>query len=657
MDFHKDLSVLPLSQRTDGEVIILEAPSGQNRHRYLQEQLKTAQKNSASTWLLTCDFKEEGPWAGLKDLLNDLIPKIQSEAPDLLIKHDYELANVLPSLQKTISVRNPNLTDISQQHERTRNYPADRALRIIHGLINLLTSWKQLQPNTSWIIACDRFDQASALVRYFFIELMRRRGQSLHLTLIVASSLEGGKDIAAAFGIDYDNQCVRLNLHLEENPSPSPQAMAQIALELEQQIGQDYLELEAHLPRLIRYWQLSHQPEKALTYKIEACSIYTTRGFYEDALVYGEAALSQLEHDCPEDFSQRWVISVKLYNCYAALDRPVEALEAVEAAMAKTSNPDHRFRGCYMLSLMHARFLPELNFSKAEDYLEQSLEYLLQAQLPEATTIFHTAFNQNALALIRHRQGKPKEAAELCKFWFEQLNERLPLNEHHLHRSVLLYNIAQVYTSIGSNEEAIFFLSKAMSMDPNYSEYYNDRGNLYLKLGRLQEAMNDYLQAIELSPPYWEVWSNLGRCYRLMDRMTESVNAYSICLDLDPNQISVFVARAQILEILGQVDAALIDYTRALELNANQPLVLANRAILHYDAERYREALTDLNQAISLDPENPDLYQNRAVALITLQFFQEAMNDLNKYLELSPFADDRSEVENQLLSLQLSTIT
>ncbi|MHC5826458.1 MAG: tetratricopeptide repeat protein, partial [Nostoc sp.] len=167
--------------------------------------------------------------------------------------------------------------------------------------------------------------------------------------------------------------------------------------------------------------------------------------------------------------------------------------------MAKSQgNPDHLFSGCYMMSFLYARFLPELDLVKAEEYLKQSLEYLLKAQLPEHRTLFHTAFNQNALALIRYRQGKPKEAAALCQFWYEQLNERLGLDEHRLHRSVLLYNIAQVYTSIGSNEEAIFYLTSAMAMDPNYSEYYNDRGNLYLKLGRLQEAENDYLRAIEL---------------------------------------------------------------------------------------------------------------------------------------------------------------
>ncbi len=652
MDWHYDIPIP--SPNSNNRVILLEASPGEARCLRIQQWLEAAQFEGASTWLLSCDRGLDGPWAGLKDLLNDLVPKIQAEAPELLIKHDYELANVLPSLQRIISVRNPSLTDVSNANERTRNYAADRAFRIIQGLIDLLAAWQQRKPNSSWVIACDRFDRVGGLVHRFFVELVRRRGQYLNLTLLVATDPGAGEAVTSKFNPKDLGACIKLNLPADIATPTNHSEMARLARELTIRVGEDPIELEVNLPHLIYYWLQSDKPEKALAYRIEACSIYTTRGFYEDALVYGETALAQLKRDCP-DAPEYWIVCVKLYNCYAALDRPFEALQIVEFGMAKSQgNPDRLFRGCYMISLLYARFLPELDLVKAQEYLEKSLEYLLQAQLPEHMTLFHTAFNQNALALIRHRQGKPNEAAELCQFWYKQLNERLGLNEHRLHRSVLLYNIAQVYTSIGSNEEAIFYLTSAMAMDPNYSEYYNDRGNLYLKLGRLESAENDYLQAIELSPPYWEVWSNLGQCYRLMERMALSVNAYSTSLDLDPSRVSVLLARAQVLETIDQADAALTDYTLALELDANQPLVLANRAILHYDAARYTESVADLNQAIALESENPDLYQNRAVALTALQRFTEAVRDLKTYLTLSPFAEDRLEVESQLLVLQTS---
>ena len=636
-----------------GQVVLLEAEPGQSRHDQLQQWLEEAQCNGAATWLLSCDRDQGGPLAGLKDLFNDLVPRVQAKAPELIVRHDYELASILPALRRTISVRNPNLTDTASKDERVRNYPADRAFRILHGLIDLLAAWHRRDHSSAWVIACDHFDRAGFLVGRFFVELMRRRGQHLNLTLLIATDPGVGKTLAGRFDPKYLGQGIRLNLPPDRRVAVCKQEMARLAQELEQQVGEDPIEVEIHLPQMIHYWLLSNQQELALVHQMEACSIYTSRGFYEDALSYGEVALAQLEQCYTEDIQKkRLFIHIRLYNCYIALERPLSALEVIEASMVNTNAPEYLFHCCYMMAMLYARYLPNRDLAKAEAYLERGLEELARADLPEYKKLFETAFNRNGLALVRHRQGRPDEAVELCRLWYERLNANLEPNQYRLHRSVLLYNIAQIYTAIDSYDEAITHFTAAMAMDPNYSEYYNERGNLYLKIGRLNDALNDYLKAIELSPPYPEVWSNLGQCYRLMGQMAEAVDAYSTSLDLAPEQLLVLVARAQAFEMLEQPDAALADYNAALSLNLDQPMLLANRAILHYEAGRLSEALGDLDQAITLSPDTPDLYENRAVALTALGRFDDAVRNLQTYLQLSPNAEDRPHVEIQMATLQ-----
>src|SRR5207248_1480612 len=123
------------------------------------------------------------------------------------------------------------------------------------------------------------------------------------------------------------------------------------------------------------------------------------------------------------------------------------------------------------------------------------------------------------LAMIRNFQGRGQDAIKLCQDGIEHLNMHLGTEKHRLHRSVLLYNIAQVYRVAGSHGEAIKYYSATIEMDPNYSEYYNERGSIFLQMGLLEEAHRDYLKAIELSPPYFEVFTNLGQCYRKMNSM------------------------------------------------------------------------------------------------------------------------------------------
>jgi tetratricopeptide (TPR) repeat protein len=652
MDCQHSISIQPLNWT--GQVILVEAEPGKSRRDHLQQWLKKAQGNDAATWFLSCERDQGGCLAGLKDLFNELVPEVQAKAPDLIVRHDYELASILPALQRAISVRNPTLTDTAPKDERVRNYPSDRAFRIVHGLIDLLATWHQRNHISAWVIACDHFDRAGFLVSRFFIELMRRRGQYLNLTLLIATEPGAGETVASQFDPKYLGQGLRLNLPPDPKVAVCKQEMARLAQELEQQVGEDPIELELHFPQLNRYWLLSDQPELALVHQIEACSIYTTRGFYEDALVYGETALALLEHHCPDDLQKRLFIYVKLYNCYVGLNRPLPALELIEIGMEKANAPEYLFHYYYMIAMLYARYFPNRDLAKAEAYLERGLEELVRADLPQHTKLFQTAFNRNGLALIRHRQGRPDEAVELCRSWYERLNAQLEPNRHRLHRSVLLYNIAQVYTAIGSYDEANAYFTDAMAMDPNYSEYYNERGNVYLKIGRLNDALNDYLKAIELSPPYPEVWSNLGQCYRLMGQTGEAVDAYSTSLDLDPGQISVLVSRAQAFEMLEQPKAALADYDAAITLDPSQFLLLANRAILHYEAGRLLEALSDLDQAIVLSPENPenaDLYQNRAVVLTDIGRFEDAAQDLRTYLGLNPEAENLSEVESQLATL------
>ena len=654
MDWQNKSLINPLEW--SGQVILLEAESGQARAKVLKQLLEESQLRGAKTWFLSCDFDKEGVWAGLKDLLQELVPQIQNTAPELIKNHSYELTLVLPSLRRQILVQNANLTDTAAKGEKIRNYPAERAERILHGIINLMDGWYQYSDASPWVIACDNYDRAGALVRRFFPELIRRRGQSLNLTLLIAFECGQKKVVTDQFDSKVLGHSIRLNLPLDVVEPISKVEMSNLAQELEQQVCHDDIEIEIHLPKLIRYWLLSDQPEKALIWQIRGLEILTHHGFYEDALVYSAYVTPQLDRLCGEDNVLRWNIVNTLFSCHAALKNIEKAHQLLEKeALTKITAPSQRVRLCYLMALFYSRILPQRNFFKAREYLEQGLEILAEKFLPNPEKHFLNSLILNGLAYVRHRQKKSMEALALCRSAIKQLNDHFPPDRHRLYRSILLYNIAQVYAAIGSLDEAIAHFTAALDIDPNYSEYYNERGNLYLKMGRLDDALNDYQKAIDLSPPYGEVWINLGLCYRRKGQLVEAEEAYSIALDLNPTEVSTFIGRAQVLEELGKQHAALDDYNTALSLEPDQPSLLANRACLKYDRGNISEALIDLDRAIALSPETPDLYHNRAVALTGLCRFNDAIRDLQTYLKLKPDAKDLIDVEREIATLQTIT--
>jgi tetratricopeptide (TPR) repeat protein len=631
-------------------VVVLESEPGEARDAVVERWLSRNGAGVGPTWRLECGHRARGPWAGLEALVEDIVATLRDRAPDLLARHGHELCLVVPALRSRVDFPR-SLTDTVEGEEKTRNYAADRAYRSLHGLIELLGEWHALVSPGPVTIACDGYDGANGLVRRFFAELVRRRGTQLGLRLLLVFGPGCGENMLGGLDPSAVTAAVRLALPRGGEPPRSPQAMARLAAELEQQLADEPDVREAQLPPLIEAWRCSDAPERAVRWELDAMWRYNHAGLYEASLVYAsdvEAALDQVHAEDPGLYYTAVNI---LYFCYVPIGRGDAARAILEQAVTRIDKPEEVAQVCYLLAMLHARFLEANDQVAAESYLDRALGVLPEAEIPDHQRHFLTVFMMNGLALVRLRERRVQAALDLCRAGVDRLKEHLDPDHHRLHRSVLLFNIAQVHAQIGPYEDAIAYFSQAMEMDPNYSEYYNDRGAVHFKLDRLAEAERDYLRAIELSPPYAEVWTNLGQCYRAMERMDDADRAYSRALDLDPGCILARVGRADARSALDQGELALDDYDRALELGPDQPLVLGSRAILHYEAGRLTEALADLDAAIELGPEVAELHQNRAVALRELGRLDEAARDLESYLELCPEAEDRDEVEASLASL------
>lgn len=637
-----------------GRVVIVQAPATRRRREILRERLAEAERRGSRTWLLDTGFDTGGPWAGIHDLFARILEEMREQRPDLVEKHDYELIHVVPELRRSLRVRYSTLTDLAPSEEKVRNYPADRAFRIVHGLIDLLDAWKGSE-GPPWVIACESFDQISHIGRRFFRELMRRRGESLGLTLLVACAPASTEEVRDRFTGDVLGPVIRLDLPAEEESLPDPTEAFRLALELEQKVGEDLLEIQIHLPDLIRGWRAAGDLKRLFLYNYHGLEIFNTLGFYEDAIVYGEAARTLYKAHIAEDPDIRWSIFLKLFMSYLGLLQPERADDlAREDAIGRIESLERRGQLHYLLAMLHARFSPQRDLARGEELLELGLRDLEQADMDEGARHFQMVFNRNGLAMIRHFQGRFQEAIDLCREGFDRLNAHLSPDRHRLHRSVLLYNLAQVYSALGEHEEAIRHYTAAMEMDPNYSEYFNERGSIFLRLGRYDEARADYLTAIELSPPYFEVWTNLGQCDRSLGRLQEAVEAYSRALDLEPRQLLALLGRAQAYEALGRLHEAIADYTAALDLQPNQWDAVASRAVLHYERGDLAASLRDLNRAIELAPRVADLRQNRALVLSDLGCPEDAARDLTIYLDLAPDAEDRAEVQERLRFLRKS---
>lgn len=602
-------------------------------------------------WHLDCRLESGGPWAGLRDLFLDLFDEIQEAAPELLQHHAYELAMAIPQLRGRVDISQLPLTDVAEKDELVRNYPMDRAFRMVHGLTELLAAWHQ-RDGRPWLIYAEGYSRAGALNQRFFHELVRRFG-AMDLELVLAVAPGDRLRVEDRFSELAETRSLAIDGVPHRGEELDAAGWAERAAELKEQVGGNADVAEALYPDILRAYRNAGDDEELMRWQVYALGVCNHRGFYEDARFYLPTVLDGLAEFVGDDEEDRWNVVGNVFNTHVTINQPEAALYHMERyAVAEIGEPALVARVSYIMAMIYARFLPESNFDLAETYLNRGLELLESADFEdEGDRHFQTVFLMNGLALVRHRQGHPEDAIRLCQDGFDRLQEHLGSDRHRLHRSVLQYNTAQVYQAVGRHEEAVRQYTLALEMDPFYSEYYNDRGSLYLKMDRFDLAQQDFERAIELSPPYSEVWTNLGQCHRRQGNLEGALQAYDRALDLDPDVFLARLGRAQIRERAGDVEGALADYDRALEVDPEQPLLLANRATLRYEQGDVEASLEDLNRAVRLDPENPDLYRNRAVALEDLNRPQEAASDLANYLRLNPSAPDRDEVRQQVGAL------
>lgn len=637
---------------------VVEAKTGPARLRTLKTWI--SEIDEAALNVVDAAFERGGPWAGLDQLFTAVTKRLAGEKPDLLQAHAYELVRVAPSLGDTVETRYQSLTDTVPEEERVRLFPQDRALRIVHGLVDLLLNCvdKDILP-APLSLAWDRVDETSFMTRAFLAHLGRRLGPRIGVQLALGVTSEDGAGLESLFAeVSCPVQWSHLEVTEAYDPAPDSSSADEATrrlFHLERRVDEDPQRLASHLPKLVQAARLAGKPEKTLRWQAEAFSHYTFLGLYRDAWTYGEPVVAQLEEYVGSDELRRFKMLNKTFGCVGALGEPDALAQLpdflIREGLECLEEPAYRGGVHYMLSMLHGRYLPDLDLDLAERHLEFGLEELKTSRQPEASRQFQIAFNRNGLALVRFRQGRAQEAIDLCRHARENLDRYLPDDQQRLHRSVLLYNIGQVYSSLGEDREAVEHLNQAIELDPEYSEYYNDRGMLHFKAGRLTEAREDYLRAIRFSPPYPEVWTNLGQCLRRMAAFADALQAYNRSLDLDPHQPLAWAGRADCHQELGDLSLAENDYSAALERAPKDWECLGNRAVVRYSLGRPEEALADLEKAVRLAPDVPDLRQNRAVALADLGHRERAREDLEHYLHLAPGAADRQAVAQRIEEL------
>jgi tetratricopeptide (TPR) repeat protein len=100
-------------------------------------------------------------------------------------------------------------------------------------------------------------------------------------------------------------------------------------------------------------------------------------------------------------------------------------------------------------------------------------------------------------------------------------------------------------------EQAVEAFNRAIELDPEFAEAYNQRGLAYLFLGQLEQAISDYKTALAFMPSHFPAMEGLGHAYTHLDQLPQAYQCYRQALTINPRLEGVRSALQRIEQKLG----------------------------------------------------------------------------------------------------------
>ncbi len=191
------------------------------------------------------------------------------------------------------------------------------------------------------------------------------------------------------------------------------------------------------------------------------------------------------------------------------------------------------------------------------------------------------------------------------------------------------------YKSADSDEK-IRFYGKAITLNPDFFEAYNNRGNAHWSKGNLDSAIKDYSKAIRIKPDYAEAYYGRGIAHWNKGNLDSSIKDYSKAIRLKPDFVKPYNGRGIARADKGDLDGAIKDYTIAIRLKPDYAEAYYGRGIAHWNKGNLDSSIKDYSKAIRIKPDYAYPYSGRGIARADEGDLDGAIKDYTIAIRLKP---------------------
>lgn len=309
---------------------------------------------------------------------------------------------------------------------------------------------------------------------------------------------------------------------------------------------------------------------------------------------------------------------------HAMLDETLEA-EFYYDRWGSSGQPLDTIRALYGKAMLYARHHREglRSIARSAELLTEAyglVHALSSGDRAKDAVVFDEVFNRNGYALILFRRGQVDEAIRLLRWGIDTLTATS--EKVAIHRTVLIYNLAQCYKEIRDFRSAIATYEELLGVDPNMPEYHLESAKCFAASGDFESASRQCRSAIALDDTLASAWSLLGVYEGELASHLAAAKAHTKAAALDPDSPAHSTDAVYNLVLGGQLEeaAACAEQWKLASVPQHEAERRASlSAEIFIRDGRFTDALLSMDEALEVFPESEVLTQNREAILDFVQ--------------------------------------
>ena len=172
--------------------------------------------------------------------------------------------------------------------------------------------------------------------------------------------------------------------------------------------------------------------------------------------------------------------------------------------------------------------------------------------------------NELKNAVTLYEKGNLNDAKKICIKIFEKNPQQFD--------NLRLLNF--IFYKEKNFSKALEFINKAIKINPNFAEAYNEQGNALNELKQPQSAIESYDKAININPRYSEAHYNKGLVLHELKKIELAIQSYDQAIKINPNHARSHNNKAFALQKLKKIDASIKSFYNVLKIEPNFDFLL-----------------------------------------------------------------------------------